>query len=196
MTHHLYHKCLSPFLLQYTPGYMHTILHTSLAQSWHCPIAIPEGLGYKSNSAKQTVWIFVLYLRFRFHDPVLCITILQTLFWNVNFPSCTSHVTEYLPMLARLVDHLPLPMMTSSNGNILRVTGHLCGEFTGPRWRQWRGALMFSLIWVWINGWVNNRQAGDLRRYPAHYDVTVMQKVLVQSKPVFRVATNILMVWW
>ena len=39
---------------------------------------------------------------------------------------------------------------------------------------QWRGALMFSLICVWINGWVNNREAGDLRRYHAHYDVTVM----------------------
>ena len=39
---------------------------------------------------------------------------------------------------------------------------------------QWRGALMFSLICVWINGWVNNRDAGDLRRYRAHYDVTVM----------------------
>ena len=39
---------------------------------------------------------------------------------------------------------------------------------------QWRGALMFSLICVWINGWVNNREAGDLRRYRAHYDVTVM----------------------
>ena len=25
-------------------------------------------------------------------------------------------------------------MMTSSNGNIFRVTGHLCGEFTGHRW--------------------------------------------------------------
>ena len=24
--------------------------------------------------------------------------------------------------------------MTSSNGNIFRVTGHLCGEFTGHRW--------------------------------------------------------------
>ena len=24
-------------------------------------------------------------------------------------------------------------MMTSSNGNIFRVTVHLCGEFTGPR---------------------------------------------------------------
>ena len=25
-------------------------------------------------------------------------------------------------------------MMTSSNGNIFRVTGHLGGKFTGPRW--------------------------------------------------------------
>ena len=25
-----------------------------------------------------------------------------------------------------------------------------------------------------INGWVNNGEAGDLRRYRAHYDVTVM----------------------
>ena len=33
---------------------------------------------------------------------------------------------------------------------------------------------MCSLICVWINSWVNNREAGDLRRYRAHYDVTVM----------------------
>ena len=32
------------------------------------------------------------------------------------------------------VDQFPSIMMTSSNGNIFRVTGHLCGEFTGPRW--------------------------------------------------------------
>ena len=43
-----------------------------------------------------------------------------------------------------------------------------------PHKGQWRGALMFSLICVWINGWVNNCEAGDLRRYRAHYDVTVM----------------------
>ena len=41
--------------------------------------------------------------------------------------------------------------MTSSNGNIFHVTGHLCGEFTGRR----RGALIFSLICTWIHGWVN-----------------------------------------
>ena len=34
-----------------------------------------------------------------------------------------------------------------------------------PHKGQWRGALMFSLICVWINGWVNNREAGDLRRH-------------------------------
>ena len=43
-----------------------------------------------------------------------------------------------------------------------------------PQKGQWRGALMFSLICVWINDWVNNREAGDLRRYRAHYGVIVM----------------------
>ena len=43
-----------------------------------------------------------------------------------------------------------------------------------PHKGQWRGALMFSLICVWINDWVNNRAAGDLRRYRARYDVSVM----------------------
>ena len=43
-----------------------------------------------------------------------------------------------------------------------------------PHKGQWRGALMFSLIYVWINGWINNREAGDLRRHRAHFDVIVM----------------------
>ena len=43
-----------------------------------------------------------------------------------------------------------------------------------PHKGQWRGALMFSLICAWINGWVNNREAGDLRRHRADYDVIVM----------------------
>ena len=43
-----------------------------------------------------------------------------------------------------------------------------------PHKGEWRGALMYSFISVWINGWVNNREAGDLRRHRAHYDVIVM----------------------
>ena len=62
---------------------------------------------------------------------------------------------------------------------IFRVTGHLCGEFTGPRWiphttvsdaELW----FFSFICAWINAWVNNGEAGDLRRQRAHCDVIVM----------------------
>ena len=44
-----------------------------------------------------------------------------------------------------------------------------------PHKGQWRGALMFSLIYAWINDWVNNREAGDLRRQHGHYDVIVME---------------------
>ena len=43
-----------------------------------------------------------------------------------------------------------------------------------PHKGQWQGALMFSLIYVCINGWVNNREAGDLRRHRAHCEVSVM----------------------
>ena len=43
-----------------------------------------------------------------------------------------------------------------------------------PHKGQWRGALMFYLVCAWINGWVNNGEAGDLRRHRAHYDVIVM----------------------
>ena len=43
-----------------------------------------------------------------------------------------------------------------------------------PHKGQWRRALMFSLIYAWIKDWVNNREAGDLRRHRGHYDVIVM----------------------
>ena len=45
---------------------------------------------------------------------------------------------------------------------------------------NWRGVLMFSLICAWINSWVNNREAGDLRRHRAHYDVIVMNGELIK----------------
>ena len=41
-------------------------------------------------------------------------------------------------------------MMTSSNGNIVRVTGHLRGEFTGPRWiphTKASDAELWCLLW-------------------------------------------------
>ena len=43
-----------------------------------------------------------------------------------------------------------------------------------PHKGQWRGTFMFSLICVWINTWVSNREAGDSRRHSAHCDIIAM----------------------
>ena len=45
-----------------------------------------------------------------------------------------------------------------------------------PHKGQWCGALIFSLICTWINGWVINREAGNLRRHRAHYYIIVTQR--------------------
>ena len=50
-----------------------------------------------------------------------------------------------------------------------------------PHKGQRRRALMFSFISAWRNGWVNNREAGDLRRHRAHYYVNIMLNFLVSS---------------
>ena len=50
---------------------------------------------------------------------------------------------------------------------------------------RWREALMFPFIYDWTNGRVNNRDAGDLRRHRAHYDVYVMVGV-IYGCPIFK----------
>ena len=55
-------------------------------------------------------------------------------------------------------------MMMSSNGNIFG---------------QWRRALMLSLICTRCKGWVNNREAGYLRRHRPHYGVIVILLVIL-----------------
>ena len=57
------------------------------------------------------------------------------------------------------------------------------GEF--PTQSQWRRALIISLICASINNWVNNGEAGDLRRHRAHYDVRVMSLYQLTVDQVF-----------
>ena len=71
-------------------------------------------------------------------------------------------------------------MMRSSNGNIFRVTGPLCGEFTGHRWiphPKANDADLWCFHWSasWINGCANKREANDLRRHRVHCDGIVMK---------------------
>ena len=55
---------------------------------------------------------------------------------------------------------------------------------------QWRGALMFSLFCAWTKFWVNNRDAGDLRRHRAHYDLTVVVLLSRTSSTVYDSGPN------
>ena len=73
-------------------------------------------------------------------------------------------------------------MITSSNGNFFSryrpfVMGIRLSPVDSPHKGQWRGTLMLPLICAWTNGWANHQDAGDLRRLPAHYEVTVMRFV-------------------
>ena len=94
-------------------------------------------------------------------------------YWNRVL---VTQVTSSSPVMAWI--KLSRNMMTSSNGNIFRVTGPLCGAFTGFRWIPpaqrpvtWSFDVFFDPRLY--DGWVNNRKTGDLRRHRAHYDVAV-----------------------
>ena len=89
-----------------------------------------------------------------------CIDILDRVItvpeWNENHTSWWRHQMEtFSDLLAICAGNSPIT-----------------GEF--PSQRPVTGVLTFSLICAWTNSWVNNRDAGFLRRTRAHYDVTVM----------------------
>ena len=112
-----------------------------------------------------------------------CASICCEIFWKkAFFDRVGSHFQELLSSTGvlsaeQMVDVVVI--MTSSNGNIFPVTDPLCGEFTGHRLIPLTKASdeeLWCFLWSapWINGWVNNPEAGDLRRHYAHYDVIVM----------------------
>ena len=73
-------------------------------------------------------------------------------------------------------------LMTSSNGNIFRVTGPLWGESTSHRLislTKGSEAELWCFLCVWTSGWANNRDTDDFRRHRAHYDVIVRNVILI-----------------
>ena len=115
---------------------------------------------------RQRVW-----LHFPGATPRILIAVsLQSL------PVCQTNKKKLLVrvMVWHHIGNKPLSiMMTSLNGTIFRVTGPSSPVHSTHK-GQSRGTLMFSLICAWTGGWADNWDAGDLRRYRAHYDVTVM----------------------
>ena len=85
------------------------------------------------------------------------VSILFTDTWWAHKPWWRHQMETFSALLALCAGNSPVPVNSPHKG-------------------QWRGALMFSLICAWIHDWVNNREAGDLRRRRGHYDVIVMVK--------------------
>ena len=104
--------------------------------------------------------------------------------WQSVWPSSYTFTTLYCNLYAALHDIRKDTQISVSHDGVIKwkhfprywrfVRGIHRFPVNSRHKGQWRGALMFSLICVWINGWVNNRKAGDLRRHRAHYDVIVM----------------------
>ena len=131
------------------------------------------------------------YIQF-LYDPVLsrfCVLLDNAFYWISNLPLwyCVqitmSVLTRYKPHIDNhriQVEHIHI--LSSSNGNIFRVTGPLRGksQVTGgfPSQRP-----MTQSFDVWTNGWANNWDAGDLRHHNAHYDDTVMRPLFVYDSP-------------
>ena len=133
---------------------------------------------WRTSNIYNNICQFILSITItsREHHDVSNILFRVTTNVNINAGYCDrSRVHRRAAWNVVAVAHGPINfthiMMTSSNGNIFHVTAPLCGEFTGdrcsPHKGQCRGAFMFSMIYAWINGWVNNRKAGDLRRHRA-----------------------------
>ena len=64
--------------------------------------------------------------------------------------------------------------MEAFSALLVLCEGNHPSSVNSPQRGLWRGALMFTLIYAWTNGWISNRNAGDLRSHRTRYDVTVM----------------------
>ena len=106
-----------------------------------------------------------------------------TTLYEGNPPVTFTNGQEYVMLMAltncvtyspQILQHDDVTKWKHFSGYWPFVRGSHRWPVNSPHKGQWRRALMFSLICAWINGWVNNRKAGDLRRHRDHYDVTVM----------------------
>ena len=107
-------------------------------------------------------WEFILFIKTHFYGGAV------TSHFMEEHSSPTSIFPVFM-MTSSIQKHVPHHWLFCGE-----FTGD-CGEFTGHRWTpltQTSDAELWCFLWT--NGWVNNQDAGDLRRHRAYYDVTVM----------------------
>ena len=121
----------------------------------HLEWGVDRGSGDEGSLPIFFGWEFILFNKTHFYERAL----------TLHFMEEHSSPSSIFPVFT----------MTSSNGNMFRVTGFCAGNSPVTAGNSpVSEALMLSLICAWTKGWVNNQDADDLRRHRAHYDVTVM----------------------
>ena len=118
--------------------------------NWICIVVCVVIKGLKIICWHKQKYKYVLSVIYS--PQMLIATILVRLPWYAHQHVISSIL--FIPFAPSLhIFHSPtihIYMMTSSNGNNFRVTGHLCGEFTGPRWiphTKASDAELWSLLW-------------------------------------------------
>ena len=128
--------------------------------------------------------------RHRAHDDVTVMNVVHL--YSITITSSKKSACDYFIMtLARLKQHDISIEYEWQYDDVIKwkhfprywpfVRGIHRSPVNSPHRDQWRRALMFSLTCARINGWINNREAGDLRRHRAHDDVTVMNENMVSD---------------
>ena len=129
--------------------------HAHYIWKWNCKVDLryyPETMPYK-NGQPPTISLGGGMIAI---DPCL---IIATCGASVDFRKCkkqplkkngVTHKWQHLVIIYYV-------MMTSWNGNIFCVTGHLCGEFIGPRWIPSTKASDAKLWWGFFDLCPNKR---------------------------------------
>ena len=137
----------------------------------------------------QILYLFMLSWMFPYFISLL-FSLFSCIYIGTAVLSCTLFREDYIILIGLIPDCLTKILISSRqtglqfHDDVIKwkhfprywpfERGIHRSPVNSPHKGQWRGALVFSLICVWINGCVNNREAGDWRCYRAHYDVIVM----------------------
>ena len=88
---------------------------------------------YDCHMIHLAVTVMICMLHNRIILALQSVTVVPKWSYHATYISCHRHKEAMFDRGQEVGNFcMPLVMMTSSNGNIFRVTGPLCGEFTGP----------------------------------------------------------------
>ena len=147
----------------------------ALWQSNDCPSASKATL---MNMDKYFMWIHYERLHNHNkakHNKTVCIFLGIYCRCNICLNADLLHFSNCASVSEVTINHDDVIKWKHFPRYSLFVRGIYRSPANSPYKGQWRGALIFSLICAWAIDWVNNREAGDLRRHRAHYNVAVIE---------------------